>query len=170
MGGKDDDPVSRDYVDYRSGYQSNFFERNYNDEDEDAEYYLSIDQAFGGRGPEAPRAKRASGKSAMEMKTQILMFEDTPISFAPIAKSTAKLRPCFYSELKWNLQSGDVLCMKPCKHIVKASEKVWIHNPLDDIGTTNGTGQNSLFEAKRGRNYGAPRLGTFPKVRARTGH
>ena len=40
-----------------------------------------------------------------------------------------------------NLQPGDVLCLKARKDIVKASEKVWRHNPLDGIGTTNGTGQ-----------------------------
>ena len=31
--------------------------------------------------------------------------------------------------------------MKACKDIVKVSEKVWRHNPLDGIGTTNGTGE-----------------------------
>ena len=46
-----------------------------------------------------------------------------------------------YSELRVNLQPGDVLCMKTCEDIAEASEKVWRHNPLDGIGTTNETGQ-----------------------------
>ena len=46
-----------------------------------------------------------------------------------------------YSELRVNLQPGDVLCMKTGKDIAKASEKVWRHNPLDGIGTTDETGQ-----------------------------
>ena len=46
-----------------------------------------------------------------------------------------------YSELTVNLQSCDVLCMTVRKDIVKASEKVWRHNPLDGINTTNAIGQ-----------------------------
>lgn len=46
----------------------------------------------------------------------------------------------FYSELEVILQPGDVLCMKTGKDIVKASERLWRHNPLNGTGTTDSTG------------------------------
>ena len=58
---KDDDQVLRDYVDYGSGYQSNFFEHNYND-NKDAGYYLSMDQTFQNPFTEAPWVKKSIWK------------------------------------------------------------------------------------------------------------
>ena len=46
----------------------------------------------------------------------------------------------FYSELEVHIQPGDVLCMNTGKDIVKASERLWRHNPLNGTGTTNSSG------------------------------
>lgn len=46
-----------------------------------------------------------------------------------------------YSGLSLYVKPENVLCMNAGKDIVKASDKVWRHNPLHGIGTTNQSGQ-----------------------------
>ena len=122
---------------YDGGYQDNFFEHNYNDPDKDAEFYLSIDQAFGEKGTEAPWLKKSIWAPREDMDLDIRRHPDILRTNRQIYSEASSI---LYSELRVNLQSGDVLCIKAGKDITKASERVWRHNPLDGIGTTNGTG------------------------------
>ena len=137
---QDDDHISSDYMDYGSGHQSDFFEHNYN-EDKDAEYFLSMDQAFRARDSEAPWVKKSIWKLRDGDKDSDFDVRRYPNILRTNRQIYSEASSMLYSELRVVLQPGDVLCMKPCKDIVKASEKVWRHNPLDGIGTTNATGQ-----------------------------
>ena len=100
-----------------------------------------MDQAFGGRGPEAPWEKKSIWKLREGYEDSDLDVRRYPNILRTNRQIYSEASSMLYSELRVNLQPGDVLCLKACKDIVKASEKVCRHNPLDGIGTTNGTGQ-----------------------------
>ncbi|KAM0796917.1 hypothetical protein BDR22DRAFT_500454 [Usnea florida] len=138
---QDDHDLSSDYMNYGTGYQGDFFEDHYNDEDKDAGYYLSMDQAFRARDLEAPWVKKSIWKIRDGDEDSDLDVRRYPNILRTNRQIYSEASSMLYSELRVVLQPGDVLCMKPCKDIVKASEKVWRHNPLDSIGTTNATGQ-----------------------------
>lgn len=123
-------------------YQGDFYEHNFfSDSASDRDYAaLALSESKMQHGHKAP----------WEEETDEEEEEDT-YAEGNVQRSLAILRTnhqvyseassVLYSGLVLSLQPGDVLCLNTGKDIVKASERVWRHNPLLDVGTTNLSGQ-----------------------------
>lgn len=126
-------------------YEGNFYEHNYNDSDSDLDYSDSHDASKEMVVETAlvDEIKMQDGhKSVCEHDSD----EDTNVKRFPAILRVnrqiyTEVSSLLHTELCLTLQPGDVLCMSTGKDIVKASEKVWRHNPLHGIGTTDSNGQ-----------------------------
>lgn len=126
-------------------YQGDFYEHNFNDSDSDMDY--SSAQKFsmikGAKAAVVGESKTQDGyksvwKHGIAADLNVRRF---PAILRTNRQIYSEALSLLYTELELHLQPGDVLCMNTGKDIVKASERVWRHNPLQGIGTTNPNGQ-----------------------------
>ncbi|CAD6580877.1 MAG: hypothetical protein ASARMPRED_000360 [Alectoria sarmentosa] len=125
-------------------YQGDFYEYNYNNSDLDMDYSY-LDSLSKMRDAEANLSR---GSTLQDGHKSVWKGDNDKFD---VRRHTAILRTnrqiyneassLLYTELIMHLQPGDVLCMNTGKDIVKASERLWRHNPLHGIGTTNPSGQ-----------------------------
>ena len=136
---------ANDEIWHGTEYQGNIYEHNYNDSDSDT------DDSF----PKIFSRKRGADRSLVrESKVhdrpesvwkygtdQELNVQRFPAILRTNRQIYSEASSLLYAELSLVLQPGDVLCMNTGKDIVKASERIWRHNPLYGIGSTNSSGQ-----------------------------
>ena len=136
---KYDDKPFPDEIGYASDYWANSSQDNYKDDCKDVDYYyLSMDQAFQESFAEATWEQKSIWKLRVYPYSSVRRYPNILRTNRQIYSEASSM---LYSELKVNLQPGDVLCTKASKDIVTASERVWRHSPLDGVGITNGDGQ-----------------------------
>lgn len=125
-------------------YQGNFYEHNYNESNSDMDFPF-CDSSSKTRIAEAPRlgeSKLQNGHNSVQKDgaDQEMNVQRFPAILRTNRQIYNEASPLLYRELNMRLQPGDVLCMKSGKDILKASERVWRHNPLQDIGVVKPNG------------------------------
>lgn len=125
-------------------YQGNFYEHNYNESDSEKDFPF-CDSSSKTRIAEAPRlgeSKLQNGHNSVQKDgaDQEMNVQRFPAILRTNRQIYSEASPLLYRELNMRLQPGDVLCMKSGKDIVKASERVWRHNPLQDTGVLKPNG------------------------------
>lgn len=128
-------------------YQGKFYEHNYNDSGSDMDY-PSSDGSSKERGTEATLVGESKVQDEHKSVWKHGVDEEIDVRrFPAILRANRQIyseaSSLLYTELNMHLQPGDVLCMKIGKDIVKASERLWRHNPLQGIGSTNPSGQTA---------------------------
>ncbi|KAF6232402.1 hypothetical protein HO173_009507 [Letharia columbiana] len=131
-------------------YQGNFYEHNYNESDSDVDFPF-CDSSSKTRIAEAPRlgeSKLQNGHNSVQKDgaDQEMNVQRFPAILRTNRQIYSEASPLLYRELNMRLQPGDVLCMKSGKDIVKASERVWRHNPLQDTGVLKPNGLTNYAE------------------------
>ena len=118
------------------------YEHNYNDSDSDIDY-SSSDSSIMTRDLEATSVDESQ---VQEGHKGVWEYTNSNVQRFPAILRTnrqvySEASTILYGELGMHLHPGDVLCMNTGKDIVKASEKVWRHNPLQGTGTISPSGQ-----------------------------
>ena len=119
-------------------YEGNFYEYNYSDSPSERDYAVLVGENKVQHGHKTPWEEEEEEEEEIDLEEDVQRFPAILRTNRQIYNEASSL---LYSGLEVYLQASDVLCMNPSKDIVKASERVWRHNPLHGLGTTDKSGQ-----------------------------
>lgn len=122
-------------------YQGDYFQHDYNDSASDRDYAaLALDENRMHHGHEAPWEEDTIEEGTVDRMKERKVQRNMAI-LRTNRQIYIEVTSVLHAGLRLVLQPGDVLCLNTGKDIVRASESVWRHNPLLDIGTTSIDGQ-----------------------------